>query len=61
MQDIESIKHQYQNHLVETFPRLDAPALPLPVDKTTSGMAQNHFLSNANPDCINSGILTYGL
>ena len=48
VQDIESIKNQYENHLVETFPRLDAPALPLPADKTTSGTAQNQFLSNAN-------------
>ena len=39
-QDIESIKHQYHNPLVETFQKIDVPALPSPENETTSAMVQ---------------------
>ena len=49
-QDIESIKNQFENHLVETFPRFDVPALPPPATTTTttSDTVHNQLFSRSD-------------
>ena len=49
-QDIESIKNQFENHLVETFPRFDVPALPSPATTTTktSDTVHNQLFSSSD-------------
>ena len=47
-QDIQSIKTQFEHHLVETLSRFEVPALPSPATATTSGTVHNQLFSNSD-------------
>ena len=47
-QDIQSLKNQYENHLVETFPRFDVPALPYSAAATTPDAMKNQLFSDSD-------------